>query len=363
MVTAIDLFSGCGGLSLGAARAGLNPTVAVELDPHAAAAHSKNFPNCLTAKLDLSAVKPTEVDSLYEGRPDIVFGGPPCQGFSYIGKRDQNDPRNQLLDRFFEFVSELKPRAFLMENVPGLLDPSSKRYLEQALEKLGTSYQVLDPVVLDASNFGAATKRRRVIVAGYDPSDVDEFTVDDLSSLKKPSVCVKDALAGLPEPNGEDVAYVSQEQGQYIDFINRMIDGVGDKRSIEAFESGEVTGFTATKHTFEVSKRFAATSQGSVEKVSRFHRLNASQPARTLRAGTGSDRGSFQSARPIHHLSNRVISVREAARIQGFPDWFTFHPTKWHSHRMIGNSVSPVFSEAVLSPIARALGVSSCLQS
>lgn len=229
--------------------------------------------------------------------------------------------------------------------------------LEQALVRLGTSYQILEPVVLDASNFGAATKRRRVIVAGFDPSDVDKFTTDDLASLKKPSVCVKDALAGLPEPNGKDVAWISRDQGEYVDFINRMVDGVGDKRNIEAFEKGEVTGFTATKHTSEVKNRFAATSPGSIEKVSRFHRLSASEPARTLRAGTGSDRGSFQSARPIHYFSNRVISVREAARIQGFPDWFTFHPTKWHSHRMIGNSVSPVFSEAILSPITRALDV------
>lgn len=362
MVTAIDLFSGCGGLSLGAARAGLKPTVAVELDPHAAAAHSKNFPNCLTVKLDLSVAKPAEIDSLYEGRPDIVFGGPPCQGFSYIGKREQNDPRNKLLDRFFEFVSELKPRAFLMENVPGLLDPNSKKNLEKALERLGTSYHILDPIVLDASDFGAATKRRRVIVAGFDPTDVDAFTTDDLASLRKPSVCVKDALAGLPEPNGEDAAYVSRVRGGYVDFVNRMVDGVGDKESIEAFDKGEITGFSATKHSREVTLRFAATAQGSVEKVSRFHRLNALEPAKTLRAGTGSDRGSFQSARPIHFSSDRVISVREAARIQGFPDWFTFHPTKWHSHRMIGNSVSPVFSEAILTPIVRALGVSSNMQ-
>lgn len=113
----------------------------------------------------------------------------------------------------------------------------------------------------------------------------------------------------------------------------------------------------ATKHSDAVTQRFADTAQGKTEKTSRFFRLHPEQPARTLRAGTGSDRGSFQSARPIHHISPRVISVREAARIQGFPDWFDFHPTKWHAHRMIGNSVSPLFAEAVLKSVANALGV------
>jgi DNA (cytosine-5)-methyltransferase 1 len=357
MVTAIDLFSGCGGLSLGAARVGLKPSIAIELDDHAAAAHSQNFPTCATTKLDLSIIEPTELKALYQGRPDIVFGGPPCQGFSYMGKRDQNDPRNQLLDRFFEFVSELRPRAFLMENVPGLLDPASRKGLERSLERLGSSYEILEPVILDASHFGAATKRRRVVVAGFDPSDVDAFTIRDLASGKRPGVCVGDALAGLPEPNGSDVAPVANLDIPYVNFINRYIADVGNRGSIAAFENGEVTGFTATKHTADVARRFEGTPQGGTEKISRFHRLNLVEPARTLRAGPGSDRGSFQSARPIHYSSNRVISVREAARIQGFPDWFTFHRTKWHSHRMIGNSVSPVFSEAILAPIAKALGI------
>ncbi|MBU2993947.1 DNA cytosine methyltransferase [Octadecabacter sp. 1_MG-2023] len=357
MVTVIDLFAGCGGLSLGAARAGLSPNLAVELDDHAAAAHSKNFPHCKTAKLDLSKVDSAAINSLYSGRPDLVIGGPPCQGFSYIGKRNQSDPRNDLLDRFFQIVSDLKPRAFMMENVPGLLSKSSFQLLERALQRVPSSYVVLTPSVLDAADFGAATRRKRVLVIGYDPTDVDPISFGMINKNRRAPATVSQALEGLPEPGTTDVAEVGLVDSPYVRFINRRSVDLGDACKLNAHSDCRVSGFEATKHSPEVESRFSATPQGKTEKVSRFFRLNPNEPARTLRAGTGVDKGSFQSARPIHHVSPRVVSVREAARIQGFPDWFDFHPTKWHSHRMIGNSVNPLFAEAILTSIARSLGV------
>ena len=358
MVTVIDLFAGCGGLSLGAARAGLPPKLAVELDDHAAAAHSQNFPKCKTAKLDLSKVDAGALSSLYEGRPDLVIGGPPCQGFSYIGKRNQSDPRNDLLDRFFQIVADLKPRAFLMENVPGLLDKSSIHLLERALCRVSAKYTILTPTVLDAASFGAATRRKRVLVIGFDPSDADSISLDAIIERQRAPTNVRQALAGLPEPGLADVAKIRQMDEPYVKFVNRKLPNVGDSGKLSALCDGLVSGFAATKHSEEVQRRFSETAQGKTEKTSRFFRLNPNEPARTLRAGTGADRGSFQSARPIHFESPRVISVREAARIQGFPDWFGFHHTKWHSHRMIGNSVNPLFAEAVLKAIANSLGVS-----
>ncbi|WP_247646273.1 DNA cytosine methyltransferase [Labrenzia sp. VG12] len=358
MVTVIDLFSGCGGLSLGAARAGLPPKIAIELDGHAAAAHSKNFPKCKTAKLDLSRVDPRSLSSLYKGRPDLVIGGPPCQGFSYIGKRNQSDPRNDLLDRFFQIVAELQPRAFMMENVPGLLDRSSIQMLERALDRVATEYTILPPTILDAADFGAATHRKRVIVIGYDPLDVDNLSFEQVNKHRSLPATVWQALEGLPEPGDKDIANVGFFESPYISLVNRRSKNLGDRAKLEAFNNGQVSGFVATQHSEEVQRRFAKTAQGKTEKTSRFFRLDPNEPARTLRAGTGADRGSFQSARPIHYKSPRVISVREAARIQGFPDWFDFHPTKWHAHRMIGNSVNPLFSEAILKAISIALGVS-----
>ncbi|MBL3594828.1 DNA cytosine methyltransferase [Rhodovulum sulfidophilum] len=360
MVTAIDLFSGCGGLSLGAARAGLHPTVAVELDKHAFAAHKLNFPTCRSEQLDLSSIDAQDIKRSYIGQPDILFGGPPCQGFSYMGRRVLDDPRNELLRRFFHFVNALKPRVFVMENVPGLLAEASVELLQAAISSVAEDYEVLPPVILDAARFGAATKRRRVIVIGYIPAAVPPILIQDILNEERGAVCVDQALASLPEPGDHDIVEVTDTNpNDYVKHLNRRIPSVGDPCAIADFERGLVSGFIATKHTPDVEARFGRTLPGATETVSRLHRLAPNEAARTLRAGTGPDRGSFQSARPIHFSSNRVITVREAARIQGFPDWFRFHPTKWHSHRMIGNSVSPIFAEALMTPIAKALGVKS----
>jgi DNA (cytosine-5)-methyltransferase 1 len=109
-----------------------------------------------------------------------------------------------------------------------------------------------------------------------------------------------------------------------------------------------VSGLFETLHSIAVQDRFIETSQGKVEPISRYPKLAWTGQCPTLRAGTGADKGSFQAMRPIHPSQPRVITVREAGRLQGFPDWFVFHPTKWHSFRMIGNSVSPVVSETLL---------------
>lgn len=335
------------------------PSLAVEIDDHAASSHSKNFPRCHTAKTDLSVVDATAIRAFLPTRPDLVIGGPPCQGFSYIGKRNQSDPRNDLLDNFFQLIAALRPRAFMMENVPGLLDSSNAHILDRALNRVASNFTVLTPTVLDASDFGAATRRRRVVVIGYDSTSVDEISLKDVASYHARSVTVQEALLGLPEPGAHDVATIQRCTSDYLNLINRRIKDIGNKERLRGFENCEVSGFMSTKHSASVTDRFANTAQGETEKTSRFFRLHPQQPARTLRAGTGSDRGSFQSARPIHHISPRVISVREAARIQGFPDWFDFHTTKWQSHRMIGNSVNPLFAEAILKTVARALGLAS----
>jgi DNA (cytosine-5)-methyltransferase 1 len=119
---------------------------------------------------------------------------------------------------------------------------------------------------------------------------------------------------------------------------------------------GTFTGQQATFHTAAVVKRFESVQPGKMDKIGRHPRLDWLGQCPTLRAGTGSDRGSYQSVRPIHPDMPRVITVREAARLQGFPDAHIFHPTVWHSFRMIGNSVSPVIAKAIFSAIKLKLG-------
>ncbi|WP_243042480.1 DNA cytosine methyltransferase [Dyella sedimenti] len=361
----IDLFAGVGGMSLGAARAGFDLAAAVELDKIAINTHAINFPNSHHLRWDISRTAGAnllEAAGLVRGELDGLVGGPPCQGFSDIGKRATDDPRNSLFGDFFRLVADLRPRFFVAENVPGILAERNQAAIQMALSQVPADYVVLEAREVAANNLGAATLRSRVFFVGYDPKRVARFNEAKLfANVKSTPVTVGKALVGLPIVRSD---WQSEAQGwRYVDpllptdrFYKKVIDevplGVGSPEAIKRlYEKNEVSGNLGTRHTDEVIKRFQRTPQGSIESVSRAPRLAENGFCPTLRAGTASDRGSFQAVRPIHFRSPRVITPREAARLQGFPDWFQFHGTKWHSFRQIGNSVSPIVAETLLERI------------
>lgn len=365
MLEAIDLFCGCGGLALGAYGAGLVPVVSVDIDAKLSSSYTSNFPNANLINTDLLQLDPLALKArLVLTRLTAIIGGPPCQGFSVMGRRQADDPRNQLLRRYFEYVAALNPRFFFMENVPGLFDSANRILLDSALEILPQKYTIVGPIILDAADYGAATSRPRVIVIGYDPEELDAFGVEDLLAVKvgKRST-VKDAIEDLPEPKstfkGNDwLGYLNLPVVSDYALSMRQLprEGLSSEKAIIKLRDGLVSGFQATNHSSEVVSRFNALLPGERDIISKYPKLSWDRPAHVLRAGTGRDKGSFQAARPIHPAQPRVITVREAARIQGFPDWFQFHETKWHSHRMIGNSVSPPFAKAILKVVTEKLG-------
>lgn len=212
---------------------------------------------------------------------------------------------------------------------------------------------------VDAHDLGAPTRRKRIVVIGYDPARVEAITEDEIRSLSaSKKFTVRDAIADLPEPSENAVApYRSVKSlSEYAKKARAVpVTGVGSSSSRKRVLRGCVNGIQTTLHTSPVVERFKQVSQGKTDGVSRCVRLSWDAAAPTLRAGTGPDKGSFQSVRPIHPVRPRVITVREAARLQGFPDWFDFHDTKWHSFRMIGNSVSPIMAEVLLTFIATKL--------
>ena len=130
--------------------------------------------------------------------------------------------------------------------------------------------------------------------------------------------------------------------------------GIGCLNSLNRFrQDGLTSGNMGTRHAEATATRYGALKCGEMDKISKSVRLNPDGYCPTLRAGTGSDKGSYQAVRPIHFSAARVITPREAARLQGFPDWFALHRTKWHSFRQIGNSVSPIVAEAILKVIRK----------
>jgi DNA (cytosine-5)-methyltransferase 1 len=359
-----DLFSGVGGFSLGAVRAGFDVAIAIDLDRHAITSHKKNFLKAKHARRNIARLSGTDLLRIAKIGDDKllgVIGGPPCQGFSPIGRRRKNDRRNSLFFHFFRLVSELKPLFFVAENVPGILNEKYDGLVEESHGLICDDYDCLDSFTLCASDFGAATNRTRVFFIGTLKSLKASLLVDDFTSHDQASkVSVRRALEGLSPRvmqswQNEESSWrpINANGSKYVRSINRMCDGlVGDKDAIARFcEKGEVSGCFGTRHDTKVVERFSKVGAGAADKISRFPRLSWDGLCPTLRAGTDSSRGSYQAVRPIHPDRNRVITPREAARLQGFPDWFQFSPTKWHSFRQIGNSVSPLVAEALLNVI------------
>ncbi len=366
----VDLFSGVGGLSVGAARAGFTVRGAVDTDTEAINAHGRNFPHTIHLQTDVSELTGQSLRlslGLNNGDLTGIIGGPPCQGFSYIGRNDKNDARNNLFPAFFRIVSEALPRFYLAENVPGIMNDKYSRIRAKAFSYIEDNYIILPPIIVVASDYGAPTTRTRVLFFGYLKDEMEPLT---MGSFKAPpdveTVCVQDAFRGLPikikpswqkEEQSWRIVHV-HGNGHYASRLHGHIPHrVGDPYALECLRNeSRASGFLGTVHSKAVAERYAATKCGKYDKISRSYRLDPKGFCPTLRAGTGTDHGSFQAVRPLHPTETRVITPREAARLQGFPDWFQFSPTKWHSFRQIGSSVSPILAERILSVIRKALG-------
>ncbi len=345
-----------------------------------AATHAFNFPQCEILCRDASKLRAAEVLEAAErgfmrlhpgvpwpGQLDALIGGPPCQGFSVGGKREQNDERNDLLPHFVRLVEELKPRTFCLENVAGLLEERFDDMREEAFGRLrGAGYALSGtekPV--NSLSFGVPQSRRRVIVLGALGEAAPSRPVE-----VEAKISVEEAFEGLPSPSGyaelldadevelrlEDIERRSAIKSAYARTLAGVDALIGDRSRPRLWEPSLLTGSRRTTHTEDTVARFAATPLNTVEPKSRLYRLPLDGPSRTLRAGTGSERGSHTSPRPIHPREDRVITVREAARLHGYPDWFRFHTTNWHGHRQVGNSVPPPMARAVAVALLGSLG-------
>jgi DNA (cytosine-5)-methyltransferase 1 len=385
---AIDLFSGAGGLSLGFEQAGFDVMAAVEIDPIHAAIHELNFPNCTVIcgdirKLDAEEIR---VRSGIGNRPlDVLFGGPPCQGFSLIGHRVLEDPRNHLVFHFLRLVLALKPKIFVMENVPGMATGKSTQLLSELIEQFQSNgYRVRLPYeILNAFNHGVPQDRRRVFILGarlgVKLPQYPRPTTGHTRTMKskngtgtlfatsfglKHCPTVADAIGDLPDLDSYDELLTSDtlriklNGGSTFARILR-----GDKIDPNDFSYSRkrdrklLTGCLRAVHTDLSKRRFTKTVPGTTEPISRFYKLSMDGVCNTLRAGTASDRGAFSAPRPIHPTLPRCITVREAARLHSYPDWFRFHRTIWHGFRQIGNSVPPLLGRAVAAEAMQALGI------
>jgi DNA (cytosine-5)-methyltransferase 1 len=375
---AIDLFAGAGGMSLGFEQAGFEIAAAVEIDPIHCAVHSYNFPDTPILAQSVSNVSAAQIRlkaGIGNRRVDCVFGGPPCQGFSMMGQRILDDPRNQLVLEFVRLVKDLDARTFVFENVKGLTVGQHKKLLHELVGAFeGVGYEVRQPwTVLNANQFGVPQSRERLFLYGAKCGERMPLYPEPLfsspscrkmnSNLPIGPSC-NDALADIPDCDSFESLLCSdstkfvpiKSASSYASELRCESDEAWHAGYKREWDQHVLTSSMRTGHSTISKRRFFETKEGEVEPISRFYRLSSNGVSNTLRAGTDGARGAFTSPRPIHFKYHRCITVREMARLHGFPDWFRFHATKWHGARQIGNAVPPPLARAVAKEVLVSMG-------
>ena len=253
----------------------------------------------------------------------------------------------------------------MLENVRGLTVGKHRQLLEELADEFGAAgYAVTLPWrVLNARHYGVPQDRQRLFLLGAKGVAAPRYPLPEM--FVPPPTC-RDALDDLPDAErfdelvSTDTVHVDPPAASLGAYAREMRCASNDAwhfGHVREWDPQRMTASLRTAHTAISRRRFRATQPAVVEPVSRFYKLAANGVSNTLRAGTDSARGAFTSPRPIHYRYDRCVTVREMARLHGFPDWFRFHVTKWHGARQIGNSVPPPLARAVAASVREALGV------
>ena len=337
----MDLFCGCGGLSKGFEKAGYNIVIGVDFEQAALNTFNHNHNGAKGIKLDLSQSESFDViDEELDGRSvDVIIGGPPCQGFSLTGPRNFDDKRNQLYLAMIETVRRYRPKAFLIENVPGMANLYKGAVKDEIVKRFTKMGYTVSYKIVCAADYGVPQIRKRLVFIGLRNSDVPfEFPKPYLTEDNY--LTCRDALSDLPpliDTLGDEISGYTSEP---LNDFQREIRG----------ESTVLHNHTAINHKQFVKDTIALVPDGGnykdlppgVGESRIFHmawtRLNSRKPARTVDTG---HRNLF------HYEYNRCPTVRESARLQTFPDDFVFLGTRGQQNKQVGNAVPVLMAQAL----------------
>lgn len=343
-----DIFSGVGGMSLGASMAGIDVKIALEKDKFAAETFSYNHKGVEMLNQDIQNLH--KIPSLLKKTKDttILFGGPPCQGFSYSNQRTRNksNEKNWLFKEFVRVTNLWQPDWFVLENVSGILHTEKGFFLEQILNEFHKIGYTMSYELLNAVNFGVPQKRERFFLVGSKHGITLKFPQKKKSKI----VSVKDAFDDLPVLNNGANFYELEYKTEAISTYAKKLRG---KRKYSLCNY-------VTKNSALVVKRYKYIPQGgnwehiprrlmsNYKDCSRCHdgiyfRLDEKQPSSVI--------GNYRKNMLIHPTENRGLSVREAARLQSFPDWFIFGGSVGFQQQQVGNAVPPLLAKVIFNQI------------
>lgn len=346
-----DLFAGAGGFTIGFKQAGYNPTKAVEFDSSIAETYKKNNPSTNMLVDDIKNIDKTNEFKFHD--VDIIVGGPPCQGFSMAGARNRDgfmgDPRNYLFKHYFNIVKKVKPKAFILENVKGLLS-MEKGAIFREIKRIFSDKRLLDGdyynlywKVVKAVKFGIPQKRERVIVIGilngrYTNDNFqniwkntkDQITKENPSFFN--SVCLKDAIGNLPEPTSDGQIKDPKPVTEYEKYLYH--DGIIYNHATRQYSEKVLARLTRIKpgeNFTKLNENIKSVHSGS------YGRMKWSEPTMTITTRFDTPSGG----RFTLPDQDRTLTVREAARIQSFPDNYRFYGNKTSINKQVGNAVPP----------------------
>lgn len=368
----IDLFSGCGGISLGFKWAGFHSVLASDIDENCEKTFATNFPKVPFLCGDLSDIKKEDFDKIIQNKEvDIIIGGPPCQGFSLANKnrnKVEEDPRNRLFYEFVKTINWYNPKAFVMENVKGLLSMQSGKVIKQIeyeFENAGDFGYEVRTKVLKASDYGVPQTRERVIVIGIrkDLNLIPEFPEKTIER----EITVAEAISDLPQiiagEGSENQEYPTEPQNEYQKLMRKKSQNVKNHIAMKHTQR-LIERFKAIKHgqnlldvwdTHGAMQRGNPTEKSKVKFSQNNQRLFPDKPAPTIAA-------SFQS-NFIHPFLDRNFTAREGARLQSFPDDFVFEGMRtkmsWEKglsqYQQIGNAVPPLMAFEIAKTLKNVL--------
>ncbi|KAA6328503.1 DNA (cytosine-5)-methyltransferase 1 [termite gut metagenome] len=338
----IDLFCGCGGLSLGFTRAGFDVLLGIDNWNDAIATFENTHQNSKGVIVDLFKETPKEISKKTGvNEVDVIIGGPPCQGFSISGKRIIDDERNQLYKSFVGFVKHYKPKVFLMENVPNIVSMGKgviKDSIIEDFENLG--YKVVYKVLL-ASEYGVPQNRKRAFFVGT--KNNQEFVFP--GPTKGKHITAKEAISDLPEKSITDgTTYNTHPKSDYQKLIRENSRGIYNHEITNHNEQTvNIISLVPDGGNYkDLPKELQQTRNVNIA----WTRLDSKKPSFTIDTG---HRHHF------HYEYNRVPTVRESARIQSFPDTFIFLGSKTSQYKQVGNAVPPLLAKKIAKKIKKYL--------
>ncbi len=333
-ITAIDLFCGAGGLSLGLQQAGVEILAGFDNCQDSLDSYTFNHKDSLGINSDLS----NDIHDLNQfSGIDLVVGSPPCQGFSISGKRNPNDLRNSLYKIYTKTLDNLKPKVFIMENVPNLISMDSGRFKKEIMNELGSlGYQIASKVLL-ASDFGVPQNRRRVFFVGTREKSY-KFGENKIISNQ---ITTEQAISDLPQYSLEDGSkYSSNPKSNYQKSLRKNSNGVWNHQITQhAQKTIDTIALVPDGGNYkDLPKTLQKTRKVNIA----WTRYSSNHPSFTIDTG---HRHHF------HYKYNRVPTVRESARLQSFPDTFIFKGSKTSQYKQVGNAVPPLLAKALFNDI------------